>query len=192
MFKTCPECEYFTDEVTEGTCPDCGGGLKFTMLPPLRRDAEGKPLPPEDEGPMVPHTEVLELPPAVRLAQIGAGIFIFFAVSRWGTRILTLLIGSNAEVTTQSQVVYLFAYTGFLYVAASLAGGAVAGAWSVNWIPQGIGVGLGVLAIPLLLLILFLPESLPIYLLGVLATTAITVLGAFVGHKLVRPSQFYS
>ena len=58
--------------------------------------------------------------------------------------------------------------------------------------PQGIGVGLGVLAIPLVLLILFLPESLPLYLLGVLVTTAFTVLGAYIGHRLVRPSQFYS
>jgi hypothetical protein len=192
MYKTCPECEFFTEEVTEGTCPDCGGGLKFTMLPPTKCDVDGKPLPLNDEAVMVPNTEVLELPPAVRLAQVGAGIFVFFAVSRWGSRILTLLIGTNPEVTTQSQVVYLFAYTAFLYIAASLTGGAVAGAWSVNWVPQGIGVGLGVLAIPLLLLVLFLPESLPLYLLGVLVTTAFTVLGAYLGHRLVRPSQFYS
>jgi hypothetical protein len=162
------------------------------MLAPKRCDVDGHPLPLEDEAAMVPNTEVLELPPAVRLAQIGAGIFIFFAVSRWGSRILTLLIGSNPEVTTQSQMVYLFAYTAFLYIAASLTGGAVAGAWSVNWVPQGIGVGLGVLAIPLVLLILFLPKSLPLYLLGVLVTTAFTVLGAYIGHRLVRPSQFYS
>ena len=145
----------------------------------------------EDEPVLIPKTESLELPPLVRLTQIGAGIFIFFAVSRWGSRILMLLIGPNAEVSTQGQAVYLFAYTAFLYIAASLSGGAVAGAWSVNWVPQGIGVGLGVLAIPLILLILFLPESLPLYLVGVLVTTGLTVVGAFIGHKLIRPSQYY-
>jgi hypothetical protein len=191
MFKTCPDCEFYTDVVSEGTCPDCGSGLQLTMLKPARSSlAEGQA--PEEEEAFVPNTESLELPPVVRLTQIGAGIFVFLAVSRWGSRILFLLIGEDAEVSTQGQAVYLFAYTAFLYAAASLAGGAVAGAWSVNWVPQGIGVGLGVLAIPLFLLILFLPESMPIYLLGVLLTTALTVLGAYIGHRLVRPSQFYS
>ena len=140
----------------------------------------------------MPHTESLELPVGVRLGQIGAGIFIFLAVSRWGQRILFFLIGSGAQVDTAGQVAYLMGYTCFLYVAASLAGGAVAGAWSVNWVPQGIGVGFGVLAIPLLLLLLFLPESLPIYLIGVLITTGLTVLGAYIGHRVVRPCQFFS
>jgi hypothetical protein len=190
MYKTCPDCDYLTEETAEASCPECGGGLKLTMLPPKRAANEADPA--DDEPVELPRTEAMELPPIVRLAQIGTGIFVFLAVSRWGTRILGLLIGQDAEVSTRSQMIYLFAYTGFLYCAASLAGGAVAGAWSVNWVPQGIGVGLGVLAIPLLLLILFLPESLPLYLLGVLVTTCLTVLGAYIGHRLVRPSQFYS
>ena len=146
----------------------------------------------EPEEVCVPHTESLELPLGVRLTQIGAGIFIFLAVSRWGQRILLFLIGSDAQVDTAGQAAYLLAYTCFLYVAASLAGGAVAGAWSVNWVPQGIGVGFGVLAIPLFLLLIFLPESLPIYLIGVAITTGLTILGAYLGHRIVRPAQFIS
>ncbi len=191
MYKTCSACEFFTEEVTASTCPECGGSLQLTMLRPAHAEGGDGAESVEDEPVLLPHTEALELPPVVRLTQIGAGIFIFFAVSRWGSRILMLLIGPNAEVATQGQAIYLFAYTAFLYVAASLTGGAVAGAWSVNWIPQGIGVGMGVLAIPLVLLILFLPESLLLYLVGVVVTTVLTVLGAFIGHKLVRPSQYY-
>jgi hypothetical protein len=193
MYKACPDCEYFTEDASTTTCPECGSGLQLTMLRPARVGGGGAGAEPGDDDELVaPRTEALELPAAVRLTQIGAGIFIFFAVSRWGTRILSLLIGPDAEVTSQGQVVYLFVYTAFLYVAASLTGGAVAGAWSVNWVPQGIGVGLGVLAIPLILLILFLPESMPLYLVGVLVTTGLTVLGAYIGHRLVRPSQYYS
>jgi hypothetical protein len=192
MYKTCSDCGYFTDEVTESTCPSCSSGLRLTMLPPSRGAMGENSVSAEEVALMVPRTEAMELPPAIRLAQIGTGIAIFFAVSRWGSRALTFLIGAEAQVSTQGQLFYLYGYTAFLYVAAAVAGGAVAGAWSVNWVPQGIGVGLGVLAIPLLVLILFMPDSLPIYLLGVLVTTAFTVLGAYVGHKLVRPSQFYS
>lgn len=191
MYKTCPNCQYYSREMSESDCPECEGPLSLTMLPPINGDDPEASC--EDEGASqdsIPRGESLELPLAVRVAQIGTGIFIFFAVSRWGSRILLMLIGSGAEVTTQAQALYLFACTAFIYVAASLAGGAVAGAWSVNWVPQGIGVGLGVLALPLLILILFMPESLPFYLIAVLVTTAFTVLGAFIGHKLIRPSQF--
>jgi hypothetical protein len=161
------------------------------MLPPSGATAPSSGVAVEEVA-VLPRSEAMELPPAVRLAQIGTGIVIFFAVSRWGARILTLLIGEEVEIDTTAQAAYLYGYTAFLYIAAALAGGAVAGAWSVNWVPQGIGVGLGVLAIPLLVLILYRPESLLIYLLGVAVTTVLTVLGALLGHKLVRPSQFYS
>ena len=126
------------------------------------------------------------------MVQIATGILVFLLVSRWGGRILILLIGSNAQVATPGQAVYLAVYTCLLYVAAALAGGAVAGAWSVNWIPQGIGVGFGVLIVPLMLLLFFLPESLPIYLVGCGHHTGLTVLGAYLGHLLVRPAQYIS
>jgi hypothetical protein len=157
------------------------------MLRP--RDASGSdPL--ESPELLAPHVELLEQPLNVRMVQIATGILIFLLVSRWGARILILLIGSNARVATPGQAIYLAVYTCLIYIAAALAGGAVAGAWSVNWIPQGIGVGFGVLIVPLMLLLFFLPESLPFYFIGVVATTGLTVLGAYVGHLLVRPAQF--
>ncbi len=193
MHKICGECEFYSVDVSQQACPECGSQLQLTMLPPPGTAAEDPTLDAKEAiAVCAPRTESLELPLGIRVTQIGAGIFIFLAVSRWGQRILILLIGSEAQVDTTGQAVYLFAYTTFLYVAAALAGGAVAGAWSVNWVPQGIGVGLGVLAIPLLLLLFLLPESVPVYLIGVLVTTGLTILGAYLGHRLVRPAQFIS
>ncbi len=190
MHKICSECEFYSVDLSMTECPECAANMRLTTLPPagLKLTASDEPEPEPVEP--VPSGEALELPLAVRLAQIGTGIFVFFAVSRWGTRILLLLIGSRTSVETSAQAAYLFVYTALLYVSASLAGGAVAGAWSVNWIPQGLGVGLGVLVFPLIILLIFAPESIPVYLIGVVVTTALTVLGAFVGHKLIRPSHF--
>ena len=76
-----------------------------------------------------------------------------------------------------------------IFGVAALVGGAIAGAWSVNWIPQGIGVGLGLFAIPTILLVLFIPESIIVYLIIVCVTTPVTVLGAYLGHVLIRPTR---
>jgi hypothetical protein len=164
--------------------------LKFTMLPPQTSRSESGSEDADADEWAAPNLEAMELPLGVRLAQIGSGIGIFLAVSRWGSRLLIFLIGEKAEANTTGQAIYLFAFTAFIYVAAALAGGIVAGAWSVNWVPQGVGVGIGVLAIPLIFLVLFQPESVPLYLIGVLVTTVLTVLGALLGHKIIRPSQF--
>jgi hypothetical protein len=194
MFKTCPLCQFYSKDTSIDRCPTCGGPVQLTMLPPAGlTDVEVDPHTDRDECLIArPRTEALELPLAVRLGQIITGIAVFFAVSRWGQRALTFLIGVSPEVTTGGQAAYLFIYSCLLYLAASLAAGAVAGAYSVNWVPQGIGVGMGVLFLPLVLLVLFLPQSLPLYLIGVLITTALTVAGAYLGHRIIQPSQFLS
>lgn len=188
MFKVCGECDYFSQDTSLTECPDCSARLQLTSLPP-----KGVEIVTENDAVLCsPVCEAMELPPVVRLAQVVTGVAIFFMVTRWGNRILFFLIGSDPDVNTAAEAAYLMGYTCFLYVAASLAGGAVAGAWSVNWVPQGIGVGLGVLAIPMILLLILLPSSVPIYLIGVMVTTLLKVLGAYVGHRIVRPSQFIS
>ena len=193
MYKTCSDCDFATQDTSQKSCPHCGCWLQLTTLPPRSRStAESDSNPDESAEAIKPQTELLELPLGMRLSQIGTGILVCLVVSRWGGRILILLIGSDAQAVTTGQMVYLIASTGIVYVVASLAGGAVAGAWSVNWVPQGIGVGLGVLAIPLLLLLYFMPASLPIYLVGVMVTTTLTILGAYLGHRLMRPAQFLS
>ncbi len=45
-------------------------------------------------------------------------------------------------------------------------------------------------AIPLLLLLLFLPQSLPMFLLIVGGTTVLTILGAYLGHTLIPPMRY--
>jgi hypothetical protein len=74
-------------------------------------------------------------------------------------------------------------------VAAAFGAGIIAGAATINWIPQGLGVAGGLLVIPLLLLLVFAPESLAVYMIIVVLTTGITMVGAFLGHKLLPPSR---
>ena len=98
----------------------------------------------------------------------------------------------GGELTKFGQAAYVVACTALIYVMAALLGGGLAGACSVNWVPQGIGVGVGVFLLPILVMVIFMPASLPLFFLGILVTTPLTVLGAFMGHKAIRPSQFLS
>jgi hypothetical protein len=115
---------------------------------------------------------------------------MFFAVTRWGSRAFQMLTPAELEIENGAQIWFVLGYMAFIYIVASLVAGATAGAWSVNWIPQGIGVATGVLLIPLILLTLIQPESPTWYLVGVFATTLLTLFGAFIGHKLIRPTRF--
>jgi len=43
--------------------------------------------------------------------------------------------------------------------------------------------------IPLIMLLVFRPESLPVFLITVAVTASLSVLGAFVGHVVVKPTR---
>ncbi|MCA9148438.1 MAG: hypothetical protein KDA92_04025 [Planctomycetales bacterium] len=191
MYKHCPTCGFYSSDPETGDCPTCSTPLRLTMLPPSGEAAENVEIPEIDPALLAPRCESMELPAPVRFGQVVGGCFFFMFVTRWGVRVLSVMIGGNA-VETGAQAAYVLACTGLIYVLASLIGGGVAGACSVNWVPQGIGVGIGVFALPILLMFFLIPESLPLFFLGILLTTPLTVLGAYLGHKVVRPSQFFS
>jgi hypothetical protein len=193
MARVCSDCGYYNSEGDQQTCPECGNLLQFTMLGPPNSECE-------EEAPQAKpawqrteevEAEVLELPLGVRFAQIGAGIGFYFVVRRWGTATLALCL---APALTESDPEAILATLGVIaivaYIVAALVAGAIAGAWTVNWVVQGIGVGAGLFVLPLLWLLFVAPESLTLYLLVVLLTTAFTVFGAYLGHLLVKPSRF--
>jgi hypothetical protein len=195
MPKKCDHCGFFHSENGMTVCPDCGQELKFTMFVPPGCETE------ENREPQGAHEaaacELLELPWGVRLTQIGAGIGLFDIISYEVKHLffgICLISGDNfhADKLQKMAIVYLMMTLAF-YVLGALAGGAIAGARSVNWVPQGIGVGIGVLILLLILYFLFGPVK-GIGLMGFAVllsiTTAMSVLGAFIGHKLVRPSRY--
>jgi hypothetical protein len=196
MPKKCESCGFFRadNELTE--CPDCGHRLQFTMFAPPSLQAAACDA---SEGAKAWNAnsaafEQLELPIGVRISQISAGIGIYCLISRT-LRIVfcSLFFVSNTDVQMDRMALALILISLAFQVVGALAGGAVAGIWSVNWVPQGIGVGVGIFFAPLVMLFLFKPvagTSLPVTLVTMGITTVLSVLGAFIGHKLVRPSRF--
>ncbi|MGW8258114.1 MAG: hypothetical protein ACWGMZ_11560, partial [Thermoguttaceae bacterium] len=186
--------------------PDCGQALKFTMFaPPGYQGQEAE----EPSGKEAWHEqsaayEQLEVPLGARLTQIGAGIGIYYLISRTVLNFffvmcfmdndnfkLEQMLHDNSKLE-QMMSVYLVLLLVF-HIVGALAGGAVAGAWSVNWTPQGIGVGIGVFVTPLITYFVFEPiqgVNLPVMLVVVCVTTAFSVLGAFIGHTLIRPTRY--
>ncbi len=194
MPKKC-QCGFFHPDNDLNNCPDCGEALKFTMFAPpgFRTECD------QSRGAEAWHQqaapyEQLELPIGVRLSQIGAGIGIYWLISRtiMGFFFAACLVG-NTDVQLERALIVFPVLALAFYVVGALAGGAVAGAWSVNWVPQGVGVGAGVFVVPLITYCLFAPVDgvgLAAFFVVVCITTAISVFGAYVGHKLIRPSRF--
>ena len=180
MAQVCSACAYYTAQADSTSCPRCGQRLQFTMLgpPSMHAEEEERHEQPAWVRPPDHCVEVLELPLSVRLGQIASGIGAFFVMRRFGSLFLMVCFGdllfheSPVVVITASIVISLV-----IYGTAAILAGVIAGAWSVNWVPQGIGVGLGLFAIPLFLLALFIPQSLILYLMIVLVTTPLTVFG---------------
>jgi hypothetical protein len=192
MARICSNCSYYDAEGDQPACPQCGGALQFTMLgPPSGAPEEEAPTEkPAWSRPEEFEAEILEQPLAVRLAQISAGIGFYFVVRWMAAMVLAvsfaeLLFHSDPNVAAVTLGAILIA----VYAVAALVAGAIAGAWTVNWVPQGIGVGAGLFVIPLVLLLFTSPESLVFYLIVVFLTTVFTVVGAYLGHVLVKPSR---
>jgi hypothetical protein len=196
MPKKCDRCGFYHPENHLTDCPECGQMLKFTMFAPpgAQTQAADEPQAKEAWNVNAAPFEQLELPFGIRMTQIGAGIGIYCLISRWALNIFFALCFLGNENTKLEQM--LIAYLLFMlvfHVLGALAGGAVAGAWSVNWVPQGIGVGVGIFFAPIVMFLVFGPEadeSFTSILVVVCITTAFSVLGAFIGHKMVRPSRY--
>jgi hypothetical protein len=196
MPKKCEHCGFFRPDNELTDCPDCGQALKFTMFAPPGYQTEKCDEPPNPEvwNHQSATYEKLELPIGVRMSQIGAGICIYFLISRTLMNIFcAVCFVGNDNLRLEQMVIAAVLIMLIFHVVGALVGGAVAGAWSINWVPQGIGVGVGVFLLPLFFYLLFEPVK-GVGLLGFLViiciTSAISVMGAFIGHKLIRPSRF--
>jgi hypothetical protein len=196
MPKKCDGCGFFHPENEMSQCPQCGQALKFTMFVPPGFETK------EIDDSRTPETwnheqakyEQLELSWGVRWAQICAGVFIYCLISRYVCNVFcaAVFIGDSKLELRQMMIAFLAINIAF-HLVGSLAGGAVAGAWSVNWVPQGIGMGVGVFILPLVMYYFFgliHGVSLIAFLIIVCITTACSVLGAWIGHKVVRPSRY--
>lgn len=196
MAKYCPSCNYYTDDGAQQDCPKCGFAMQFTLLG-RRGGQPDEPAPGEkpawaveDPNEWVP----VEQPLQWRTAQISAGItFYFVAMFVWRWVAAAFIVGM--VVSGEKDVRGIFIATALLTIAfctvAAIVAGVIAGAATINWMPQGLGVAGGLLVIPLLLLLVLSPASLPVYMITILITTGVTVLGAFLGHKLLPPSRVH-
>ncbi|HLA84741.1 MAG TPA: hypothetical protein VJL29_08100 [Thermoguttaceae bacterium] len=195
MPKKCEHCDFFDRENHLNECPNCGNPLRFTMFAPPGFETEPSlPAGVEPWSERLAVYEEMELPWSMRSAQIGAGIGAYFLISRTVTSVLTglFLFSGGASEPEEAVVIYLM-LAAICYVVGALAGGAVAGAWSINWVPQGIGVGVGVFLTPIIWFIAFPPEHAmsTILFLGVIGvTTVLAVVGAYLGHKVIRPFRY--
>jgi hypothetical protein len=144
-------------------------------------------------------SEPIEQPIKSRLTQIAAGIGFQFSVVCTGTWIIRQTHGDLiTEVTSLALPLYLAAMLLGLVILSAMVGGAVAGAWCVDWVTQGLAAGLGYLAVVALNILLFIPWSwlneleFPPILVVVLAAVVVvrvglTILGALLGNLLIRP-----
>ena len=161
-----------------------------TLDPETAPTESSKPAKTEWHDPYVYGYEEVEAPWTVRYAQIGVGVTTYFLVSRLGVPIILLpLVFALSDTQPRTALVVLALASLLLYSLAAIAGGFIAGVWSRNWVPQGLGVAAGVSIIPLIMLLVFAPENLLIYLVTVMITAGLTVLGAFLGHVVVKPTR---
>ena len=213
MAHVCRHCDYFDGSGTHtSSCPSCGGNMRFTLLdpratatatldPPADRTTKDPSEPwqvlsretstePDWNDPYAYGYEEIEAPWAFRYSQIGAGVGAYFFVWRWGGRFMTSLFVSSLDGSPHDkQLVGLGIGILILNCFAALFGGGAAGFWAKNWILQGLGVAAGVMAIPLVSMLIFAPESWPMFCISLAATTLLAMLGAFLGHLLVKPTR---
>ena len=189
MGYICGSCDFFDAEAARGaTCPSCGGGMRDpcpTAIATLERPEEG-----DWKDPYVFGYEEVEAPWSFRYAQIGIGISTYSFVWCWGRRIVTLLLSpSLSDMPKHKAQLVLSVVILIINCVAALAGGAAAGFWVRNWIPQGLGVAFGAIALPLIVTLIFPPPSWAGFCLTLAVTSVLAVVGAFLGHWLVKPTR---
>jgi hypothetical protein len=171
--------------------------MRFTMLDPRGAATATATLEPpgEAEKPDWHDTykygyEEVEAPWSFRYAQIGVGITSYFLISRLAVPFILLpFIVAFSEMPPGTAALAVGLMALFLYCLAALGGGLMAGFWARNWVPQGLGVAGGVLVIPLVMMLIFAPENWPMFCVTLMFTSMSTVLGAFLGHILVKPTR---
>jgi hypothetical protein len=192
MPYVCKACNHFEAENAHASgCPCCGGAMRFTMLDPHATATAtlDAPSPEKWEDPFVYGYEEVEAPWSARYAQIGAGIVVYFIAARVSRFLALGLVGQALDQLSREALIVVGFGLIVLDCLAAVLGGMVAGFWARNWVPQGLGVAAGVFAIPLLLVLIFVPQFWILFLLGLVFTSVFTVLGAYLGHRLVKPTR---
>ncbi len=169
--------------------------MRFTMLEPratATATLDEPPARPRDEwhDPFKYGYEEIEASWSFRYSQIGFGITTYFLVSRGGAALVLVPLGLALRDKSVGTVVVVISL-GWLLLSslAALAGGAIAGCWARNWLAQGLGVAAGVFFVPLLFLLIFVPQSWPMFCISLAITSVLSVVGAFLGHLFVKPTR---
>ena len=208
MAYVCRSCSFFDGECAHASeCPECGGAMRFTLLDPRGMAGETSAktgsatatttleAPPKQATEAWQNTytygyDEIEAPWAIRYAQIGVGIATYFIFSRFILPIIMLPIYASLDEMSPAAAMVVLALTMLVnYSVSALIGGFMAGAWSRNWVPQGLGVAAGILIIPLVLMLIFAPEHVLLMLVLLVITSGLTVVGAFLGHLVVKPTR---
>jgi hypothetical protein len=195
MPKQCSECDFWSEENDPQICPECGADMTFTMFGPkndMEREAEAERKSPPWKKISDRCFEVMEQPFNWRMAQIGVGIVFYCGASRWGGRLLGLMmlgaIGDDTDPARVEQALW-FGAMGVQILAAVL-GGIIASAWVVNWLPQGLGVAAAVFALPIILLFFMQHESRSVLIMMTSVSVMCTIAGAYLGHHIIRPMRY--
>jgi hypothetical protein len=207
--RVCQSCDRFVANEASTNCPDCGGEMRLTFLPPPDHTPVDCPLQlfgrSDWEREYARLSEPIEQPIKARLTQIATGLGIQALVFQAGIWIVrhthSEILSDLSELTDLSALaipLYLVAMVLGLFVLSTVVGGGTAGAWCINWGLQGVAVGVGFLAIVAAKIAFFVPWSLlskieipPIFCAllaaGAIVTVALTTIGALLGHLLIRP-----
>jgi hypothetical protein len=194
MGYVCRNCDYFdgTGEHSSA-CPSCGGDMRFTMLEPRATATATLDGPAPREAWQDTYKfgyEEVEATWGFRYAQIGVGMSVYFFISRLVVPIILipLALALQNEPPAKIAVVLGVAYL-FLYSVAATAGGAVAGFWARNWLPQGLGVAAGVFFVPLIIKLILWPQNWWFFGTCLAFTSVLSVVGAFFGHLFIKPTR---
>ena len=191
MPYVCRDCDHFDAEGAHASgCPQCGGGMRFTMLG-QHATATATLEPPEHpewKNPYAGGYEIIEAPVKYRYAQVALGVSIYLFVYRWAPRVLLLSAGPLEKLPPDKQFLYGIIVLAVDCIAAT-AGGFVAGFWARTWFLQGLGVVFGGLIYPLVMLYFATPKNMKMFAATLAAAGFCTLVGAFAGHMIVKPTR---
>jgi hypothetical protein len=162
--------------------------MRFTMLAQTATATLDRPAREEWKDPYAHGYEEIEATWACRYAQIALGVSTYLFIYRWGPRILHFVVGAEEKLPSDKKAALVIAIL-IANCIAAFSGGFAAGFWARNWIVQGLGVLVGVLAIPVGTMFFVPPKDWNMFATTLVATSLLTLAGAYVGHVIVRPTR---
>ena len=195
MPQMCASCNYHTDDESENVCPNCGESLQYTLLGPRGISLDAEPEPPPaiwEQEPVPEELDEVEQPWGMRFGQIvsailGAYLFLYIG----GPWILGRFLADAPKDARLEQILegatLLF---WVITILATIIASAVAGAGTINWTVQGLGVATG-LILPWALLLTLNPKTILTALVFLAVGVSLCLAGAFIGHRLVPPPRVH-